>query len=258
MIDADLERADAQVVAWEADDEELKQIFREGQDIHTENAKAIFKHTDAGWLGLPNDLKKSQRHKAKGGVHAVNYDVKARTLAIHLGITVAEAEDFITRWFDAHPNILKWHKRTRRQINTTRQVTNAFGYRMYFFDRLETLLPRALAWIPQSTVALVTNKGLINIYENLREEVQLLLQVHDSLVMEVLIENVTEVANKIQKEMEIVIPYDDPLTIPVGLTASPKSWGHAEEDGILINGRFINAKPYADDNSIQDEVAWAA
>ena len=54
IIDVDLERADAQVVAWEADDEELKQMFREGVDIHEENSRTIG----------------CSRQQAKVGVHA--------------------------------------------------------------------------------------------------------------------------------------------------------------------------------------------
>ena len=86
--DIDLDRADAQVVAMESGDEELKQMLREGVDIHTENAKV---------LGVTRD-------QAKQGVHAVNYVVTARTLAATIGITVHEADLFIHRWFAAHPD----------------------------------------------------------------------------------------------------------------------------------------------------------
>lgn len=231
IIDCDLERADAQVVAWDAGDEELKQMFREGIDVHTENAKAIF-HVKS--------CTKEQRNKAKAGVHAVNYFVQARTLSATLGITVKEADDFINRWLDAHPAIRKWHERIAREVQMTRSIKNAFGYRYYIFERVRDkdgstpikTLQESLAWIPQSTVAHVTNRGLKNIDTNL-SEVELLLQVHDSLVMQVLTEDAERLAPLILREMVIEVPYPDPLHIPVGLDLSTESWGD-------VKSTFVN------------------
>jgi len=137
--DFDLAQADAQVVAWEANDEELKAIFRDpSADLHAENAKTIF-----------GKLTDKYRKLAKAGVHATNYGSGARTLASALGITVHEAERFQRRWFEAHPGIKEWHQRTLHSLQTKRMVTNAFGFRRYYFDRIEGLLPEALAWVPQ-------------------------------------------------------------------------------------------------------------
>lgn len=238
IYDADLERADAQVVAWEADDDELKQIFREGLDIHMENAKAVY-HTNK-----PTYI---QRHNAKSGIHGINYGVKARTLARTLKCTVAEADDFINRWFGAHPKIAKWHKRVRREVNQTRSISNKFGYRMYFFDRLETVLPKALAWVPQSTVALVTNKGLVKIFKHL-PDIQLLLQVHDSLVMQGPADKVQEHAPQIIEQMSITVPYDDPLIIPVNLSISNVSWGDCKK-AVELNDNFYWEDEYKKDGT---------
>lgn len=215
IVDADLERADAQVVAWDAEDEELKKIFRSGADIHTENAKAIFK------TASPTP---AQRQKAKGGVHAVNYGVKAKTLAAQLEISIYEAQEFIDLWLHAHPPIRRWHERIENQLMMTRQVQNAWGFRRFYFDRIEHLLPEALAWIGQSTVGITINKAMLNIHRNL-PEVQLLLQVHDSLVMQVPEKLCPAIFPEIQSQMRISIPYPDPLTIPVSIKYSEKSWG---------------------------------
>ena len=235
IIDADLAKADAQIVAWEAGDEKLKQIFREGEDIHTENAIDIFrcKRKDVN-IGGQN----SPRQKAKVGVHAVNYWVKVKTLAAELNITIKEADEFIKRWFAAHPEIKEWQERTWLQLLETRTTTNPFGFKRYWFEKLnkDTLLPDALAWTPQSTVALVINKGMINLYENC-PEVQLLLQVHDSLVFQTLTELLPNLYSKIHKQMLITIPYEDPLTIQVGMKASTISWGDCKTvDEKLYNG----------------------
>lgn len=219
LFDCDLKGADAQVVAWEAGDEELKAIFRSGANIHVENCKLIF--------GSCSGDKDPNYKKAKMGVHLSNYGGKPRTLATSLGITIKEAEDFQRRWFKAHPLILEWHRRIQGELETRRYVENAFGYRRYFFDRIDQLLPEALAWIPQSSVAITIDRGMIRLSE--LPYVQLLLQVHDSLVFQIpqahfLTENLPVMRNL----LEIPIPYEDPLTIPVMAKVSSKSWGEAE------------------------------
>lgn len=218
IADTDLDRADLQVVVWEANDEDLKAKLRAGADIHLENAKDIFGESQG----------KVKRPLAKAGVHATNYGASARTLARALGITVKEAEYFQSRWFAAHPGIQDWHDRVLDSIQTTRSVSNKFGFRRYYFDRIEHLLPEALAWIPQSTVAIVTNRGLKNVSNNL-PQVEVLLQVHDSLVWQTKIATFQIVRPLVRKELEIVIPYDDPLIIPVGLKISATSWGDCRD-----------------------------
>jgi len=145
IIDADLEKADAQIVAWESGDEELKQIFREGLNLHIENAKMIY--------GLSHVEKSSEQgspyHRAKQGVHLTDYGGKARRLAEVLGVTVHEAEIFQKRWFSAHPRILAWHKRIQIELKQYRKVVNPFGFERFYFDRVESIFTEALAWVPQ-------------------------------------------------------------------------------------------------------------
>jgi DNA polymerase I-like protein with 3'-5' exonuclease and polymerase domains len=222
LFDCDLEQADAQVVAWEADDADLKAIFRDSSlDLHDENCKAIFGR-------YPSDKKDPLRHKVKAGVHLTNYGGSARTLAATIGTTVHDADKFQQHWFAAHPGISRWHKDIERQLQTRRYVENRFGYRRHYFDRIEGLLPQALAWIPQSTVALVINHGWLNIDRNL-PQVQVLMQVHDSLVGQYPTALDSEIRPLLRKELLVTVPYDDPLTIGVGIAISQQSWGHVKE-----------------------------
>jgi DNA polymerase-1 len=218
LCDTDLDRADLQVVVWEANDDDLKLKLRAGADIHTENAKDIF-GPRAG---------KAERALAKAGVHATNYGASARTLARALAITVREAEYFQHRWFSAHPGIRDWHERTLGLLQARREVRNQFGFRRYYFDRIEGVLPQALAWIPQSTVAIVTNQGILNLYKEV-PQVDILLQVHDSLVWQVKKAMFYYLLPRIKSCLEITIPYEDPLIIPVGLKASESSWGDCRD-----------------------------
>jgi len=227
MIDIDLERADAQVVAWEADDDELKDIFRSGADIHTENAAAVF-HVPSSKVSY------RQRQMAKAGVHGTNYGGSAKTIAAETGMTVAEADLFQSRWFEAHPKIkTNFHEKIAKCLLRDRTIHNAFGYNYTFFDRVTGTAQygvdpkkfhEALAWVPQSTVAIATNLGLVSIDANL-PSVHILLQVHDSLVLQAPIDECPEIFEKINECMKVIVPYDDPLIIPTSMGLSTLSWG---------------------------------
>jgi len=221
ICEVDLQKADLMVVIYEAEDDELKQMAKSGVNMHIENAKAIF-----GGNPTKSSSPNSSYHKAKQGVHLTNYGGQPATLARELGITKHEADIFQSRWFAAHPGIKKWQDRVQNSLDTTRTVNNRFGYRIRFFDRPADLLDKALAWVPQSTVAIVINKGWANI--NLRvPEVTVLMQVHDSLVVQIPFNNKTQLLQQVKNCMEIVVPYADPLVIALDFKMSEKSWGDA-------------------------------
>jgi DNA polymerase I len=233
FFDLDLNRADLYVVVWEADDQLLKEVLAKGWDMHLVNAVDIYEIKGIPYDELselhpnyPNHRARvgyTKRHGAKEGVHATNYGCKGRTLAATMGTTVHEADRFISRWLQAHPGILAWHRRTEEQLKRTRKVTNRFGYERFYFDRIESVLPEALAWIPQSTVACVINRIWKNIYDRL-SHVQVLLQVHDSLGGQYPSSDPTN-RQQILDCSRIVVPYREPLTIPCGIKTSIVSWG---------------------------------
>ena len=222
MFDMDLDRADLQVVVWEADDEELRQALREGVDLHSLNAKTLFNLSCS-----VNEIKKlhnDKRQLAKAWVHGTNYGGGPRTMAITCGITIREAEKLQARWFEAHPGILAWHRRQENMLKTRRIVENKFGFRYTFFDRIDAALPQALAWVPQSSVGVVINKAWDNIMNRV-PGVEILIQVHDSLVGQFPTAQADAIIPQILEAARIVIPYDKPLIIPAGIKTSTVSWG---------------------------------
>jgi DNA polymerase-1 len=208
--DFDLKGADAQVVAWEAEDESLMEFFRTGtESIHDFNARA---------MGRP-------RPQAKAGCHLTNYGGKAATLAATTGMSFQDSEKFQQQWFALHPGIERWHRRVEHDLLTKREVQNIFGYRRYYFDKIDSrLLPQALAWIPQSTVGLIISKALC-IIDAKYPWIQPLLQVHDSLVLQWPKHRTEEAVDRILTSMAIPLPYPEPLIIPVSYKLSDKSWG---------------------------------
>jgi DNA polymerase I-like protein with 3'-5' exonuclease and polymerase domains/uracil-DNA glycosylase len=223
ICEIDLAGADAQVVAWEADDGALKEAFRRGFKIHAVNAKDLF-----GGNAGPDGRKEPWYTYAKVGVHLTNYRGKPGTLAKSLGITRHEADKFQKRWFSIHPGIVKWHERIDHSVQSTRCIYNKFGFRKVYYDRIENVLTNATAWGPQSTVAIVINKAISKGF-TLKQPVDFLLQVHDSTVFQLPIEGHLEILRDIHQSLLTPVPYPDPLTIQFGLAVSEKSWGDVEK-----------------------------
>jgi len=233
FFDMDLDRADLQVVVWETDDAMLKAALRLGADIHLLNVYVLdgkdpppIEELVESHPRYPDHRgpRKHKREFAKVFCHATNYVGGARTVAAHTGRSVAEIERAQRIWFSAHPGIKRWHEEIQEQILKRRYVENRFGYRWYIFDRLDGLLPEAVAWIPQSTVGCVINRAWLNLYEQL-PEVQVLLQVHDSLAGQFPTYRKESILPKMRECSRVIIPYDDPLVIPTGIKTSEVSWG---------------------------------
>lgn len=230
LFDVDLAGADAQIVAWEAGDEPLKQAFRDhaagkGPKVHCVNSKAIF-GAKAGVDGTTDPY----YSRAKAGVHLTNYGGKAKTCAAALSISLAEAQHFQAEWFRLHPAIKEWHDRVLSGLQTTRSVTNPFGFTRTYFDRIdEMLLGQALAWVPQSSVAIIIDTAYNRITENY-PDVDIYLQVHDSLVGGCPISLWPWFKPRLRECLEVVVPYSDPLVVPTGLATSTVSWGDVKKE----------------------------
>lgn len=223
----DLPQADARVVAYESGEESLISLFKDkSRHLHMENAEMIF-----GKRPQKTDI---QYYYAKQGVHLTNYGGTPRVLAMTLGITIHEAEKFQSRYFQQRPKILDWHKKIQSQLMTRRYVENKYGYRRFYFDRIEDLLKEALAWIPQSTVAIATNLGILAVEQDsvLRSlGVQFLLQVHDSAVFQWPTHRTQIILPKMLEKMTVFVPYEKPGNLPFegGAKISNLSWGDMVE-----------------------------
>lgn len=241
IADFDLDRADAHCVAWAAGADALKEMFAKGTDVHLANAFVIGGEQLPPIEELHPDHPKYKEHLkphklkrqfAKNLVHGTNYGGKER--AVHEavssvygleGITIHQVREAQDYWFATHPEIAQWHKDIEIELMTRRRITTPFGRTRFYLDRIDpSVVNQALAYLGQSPVADVINKGLRKVYENL-PWCQNLLQNHDSIVFQFPKDNVEERCEDIRHQLQIPIPYDDPLVIPVGWKLSESSWG---------------------------------
>ena len=219
-FDIDLDSADLRIVTWESDCPWMKDHFKNGRKPYIEVMREYYKDNTMTKYSHPKEY-----GMFKALCHGTNYLGTPDGIAPRIGLNVHETERIQKWYFGLAPEIKVWQEDIKKQVSSRKYVQNVFGYRTYFFDRIEgTIFNQAVAWIPQSTVACLINRALVSIDETL-PEVELLLQVHDSLVGQFETVQGDWVMREIVKRSEIPLPYAEPLIIPVGIVSSQKSWG---------------------------------
>ena len=221
IFDIDLDSADLRIVTWESDCKWMKDHFANGRKPYVEVMREYYRNQSMTKNSHPKEYA-----MFKSLCHGTNYLGTADGIAPRIGLLVHETERIQKWYFGLAPEIRDWQERIKRQVQTQRFVQNAFGYRMYFFDKIEgTIFNQAVAWIPQSTVACLINRGWDNLLNQHPDEVEILLQVHDSLVGQFDTGIKDFMLPEIVRCCQVPIPYADPLVIPVGIASSERSWG---------------------------------
>ena len=224
MFDTDLSKADLRIVVEEADERELRAMLAEGRDPYVEVAREFYREPSIS--KTRSDGSPHPKYKIfKSFCHGSHYLGTAQGLAQRLGLTVKESEATQKWYFGKYPSIPKWHTRVKNFVAAKHYVENAFGYRRYYFDRIDDALFRqAIAWIPQSTVALYINRIWLTLWERFRF-IGVLLQVHDSLVGQFPTIQKDYALACLKEAAQVVVPYPTPLIIPIGIKTSKISWG---------------------------------
>ena len=224
FLNADLSQAEARVVAYLAGEDRLIKVFEDGGDIHRRNASKIFRKAEEA-------VTKDEREIAKRVVHASNYGMGPITFARNAGVSTAEAKRLLNAYFAEFPRIKLWHMSIQSTLRKTRVLTTPLGRRRVFFNRWsDSLLREGLAFIPQSTVADLLNMGLRRLYENFSGTgVELLLQIHDAVLLQVPKLEVQTVAEEVRKTLSIPIMINHKeLVIPVDISVGP-NWDSLEK-----------------------------
>jgi uracil-DNA glycosylase family 4 len=192
----DLSQAENRCVAYIAPDELMIRAFEDGLDVHSLTGALI--------SGLSYDEVKYQDDKnicceiggglytwrfwGKKANHGLNYDLGFRTFAFYYEIPERDAQYIVERYHRAYPGVRQYHAAVRAKLSQGRILENCLGRKRIFLDRWsDELFKEAYSFNPQSTVADKLNQhGLIPAYyEDQYHEVDLLNQVHDSIVFQI-------------------------------------------------------------------------
>lgn len=229
MISVDYKQIENMLVAWFAKDPGLMHIFRQGGDSHKDTAALIF-NKDI------KDVTDTERTLAKRINHAYNYGLGPKTLSDVLqaegfSITQTECKRLLHTMTKCRGNINRWKEITRNKLKTTKELENPFGRQSLFTDRYgDALFRQAYAFLPQSTAADILNRAMLELYNTCGEWIDILLQVHDELVIQVKVEDKAKAIKAIKKifEKQILIE-GSPLTVPIKITTGQR-WGSLEKE----------------------------
>ena len=165
----------------------MKDAFLAGKDIHAMTASAVFE--------LPLDaVTPEYRRRAKAINFGIVYGISAFGLSKQLDISRSEASGFIERYFQQFPGIRDYMDQQVAICNRQGYVETLFGRRIYLPDintknhnRRQHAERQAINAPIQGTAADIIKRAMIKIDRAIagREDVQMLLQVHDELVFEI-------------------------------------------------------------------------
>lgn len=245
LWEVDGSQAEARVVAILAQQWDLVELFERGDiDVHWENAKRIFGLHG----GLIHDHTNSEhyrmRYLAKRIIHASNYGMswyKFRQLLLaEAGIDMPkpEVEALLATYHQLYPNIEGvFHGGVIKQLRQNRTLTTPYGRVRVFHDRwpktgIGELFRKAYAYIPQSTIGDLINRALLDFDDWAVEtlgRVQVLTQVHDSILYQVKPAMAVAAKAKIKELMERPIDFDyHKLTVPADFKRG-MNWGDYDD-----------------------------
>jgi DNA polymerase I len=183
-------------------------------------------------FGVPLDQMTSEiRRRAKAINFGIIYGISAHGLSVQLGISRAEAADYITKYFEQYPGIREYMDSTIAFARAHGYVETLFGRRVHVKDinskngAFRQFSERAAINAPlQGTAADIIKLAMVEVHNTLSHGARMLLQVHDELIVEVATEHASAVALEVKRAMERVASLSVPLTVEVGQGAD---WGSA-------------------------------
>jgi DNA polymerase-1 len=229
LLSADYSQVELRVLAHMSQDESLIETFQRGADIHRATASKMF--------NIPEEtLTAEQRRAAKTINFGVLYGMSAFRLSNELGISTAQAKDWIDAYFARYPKVQGYLDRTLEEARSSGKVTTLFGRVRYIpeiHNRSFTVrgnAERMAINAPiQGTAADLLKLAMIALEKRLedgRTGARMLLTVHDEIVIEAPEKSAAGLAGVVKETMETIFPLAVPLAVD---THWGRSWYEAKE-----------------------------
>jgi DNA polymerase-1 len=229
LVSADYSQVELRILAHVSGEPRLRDAFERGEDIHTATAAEV--------LGKdPATLTKDERNIAKMVNFGIIYGISAFGLSENLEIPREEAQQYIDTYLARFPLVQDFIQRTIEQATNDGYVTTLLGRRrpvpeIRASNRQTRSLGERLAVnsVMQGTAADVIKVAMVSIHKRLRDEgraSQLVLQVHDELLVEAPDAEVSTIKELVRAEMCSAYPLDPPLAVDVG---AGDNWREAKD-----------------------------
>ncbi len=228
LVDADYSQIELRILAAIADDENMKQAFHDGVDIHRMTASQV--------LHVPfEEVTAKQRSSAKAINFGIVYGISAYSLSEDIHVSVYEAKQYIEDYLSTYRGVRQYMDDIVAFAKEHRYVKTLYHRRRDLSDinnankRIQALSQRIAFNTPiQGTAADIIKIAMIRVYKRLQQEqldAKLILQVHDELIIEAKTELAEQVATLLQEEMQAAATLSVPLVVDV---ATGQNWLQAK------------------------------
>ncbi|MCF7900171.1 DNA polymerase I [Candidatus Babeliales bacterium] len=218
FISADYSQIELRVLAHLSQDENLKQAFLAGRDIHTETAAGLFEID-------PKNVTKEQRTVGKRINFSILYGLTPFGLSKDLDISLKDAKQYIDAYFAHYPKVRVWMDSVIEQTKKDGFVKTVYGRKrlvpgIYEHNKNMFELAKRIAinTVAQGTAAEIMKMGMIAVDKVLKEkgfDAHMLLQIHDEILVTVAKGQVDSVKISIKSALESVVDWEIPLIVDV-------------------------------------------
>jgi DNA polymerase-1 len=223
LVSADYSQFELRLAAALSGDKAMIEAFNKDADIHTETAAQIY--------GIdPKDVTKAQRSSVKEVNFGIMYGLGPHALSQSTGMSFAEAKDFIAKYFEIRPGLKEYIEKTKKLAAEQGYVETLLGRRRPTPDvQSSNFIVREAAYraavnMPlQGSAADIMKLAMIAVADKLDKDSKMLLQIHDSLILEVPKAKAELVGRMVKDTMETVY-----TKLPVKLKAdvsTGQNWG---------------------------------
>ncbi len=222
FVGADYSQFELRIAAYLAGDKEMMDMFNKDVDVHVATAAQIYGRE-------PEDVTKNMRRNAKVVNFGIMYGLGPHGLVEATGMTYGQAKEFIEKYFEVRPKLLKYIEKVKEQAKNGGYVENLLGRRRPSPDvRSSNFMVREAAYraavnMPfQGTAADIMKLAMIAVDKKLDKDSRQLLQIHDSILVECPKNKSSQVAKTLKQTMENVYKLPVKLTVD---TSEGRNWG---------------------------------
>ena len=229
LMSIDYSQVELRVLTSMSKDENLLEAYREEKDLHDLTARRIFNLSDS------DDVTREQRTIAKIINFSIIYGKTAFGLAKELKIPVKDASEYIKKYFEQYPRVTTFEKEVIEFGEEHGYVKTLFGRKRYISgidSKNKTIKAQAermaVNTVIQGTAAEVLKKVMLKVYETLKDkdDIALLLQVHDELIFEVEESSVEKYSEILADIMKNTVKLED-VNLNININIG-KNWAEAK------------------------------
>ena len=222
LVSADYSQFEIRLAAALSGDEGMIESFNADRDIHVETAAAVY--------GIkPEKVSKEQRYSAKAVNFGIMYGLGPHGLSQQTGLDYGSAREFIAKYFEIRPKLKEDIDELRKQAQEQGDVETLMGRRRPTpdvkssnFAVREAALRAAINHPLQGSAADLMKLAMIEVDKKLSDDCHMLLQIHDSLLLECPKAKAEKLGKAVKETMENV--YSLPVKLKVDISTG-KNWG---------------------------------